>query len=102
MKAILIWKANPGQEEEFKKRWKRYSDVMQQYPGALGTKLHQSLTDSTIFIGYASWKSLEDRDAASAKMETEHPEFVTEGIGPISTLVAKHLLMDPEIESVPQ
>lgn len=53
-----------GLLEEFKKRWKDGSDLIQTYPGALGTKLFQSEESDHILYAMAEWESLKHRNDA--------------------------------------
>lgn len=51
-----------GQRQPFIDNWRKGSEILQEYPGALGTRLHQiEGTDSLLAI--AEWESQEARQA---------------------------------------
>ncbi len=103
IKGIFVWEVHPEQDEEFIRRWKLDSDVIQTYPGALGTKLHRPTDGSRRYLGYATWESLEYREKAMKQKALEHPELnypenSTEGI---SDTVFVGFFLEPDIESNP-
>jgi len=60
----------PGyQAEHYADAWLRASELIQQAPGALGTRLHRKLDDPNCLIAIAQWQSKTQRDA----MEAQHP-----------------------------
>lgn len=68
----------PGQKEEFQKRWKAGSDLIQTYPGSLGTKLFQSEESNHILYAMAEWESLEHRNSAmTAISSTKDGDYLT-------------------------
>lgn len=101
MRGICIWKAHPGMEEEFLKRWKYGSEVFQTYPGAQGTRLHRSLTDRSVFAGYATWESLEKRTEAEQDMEREHPELKTYSTSEVSEMLFLGFFAEPDVTIEP-
>ena len=103
IKGIFLWKVYEGQEEEFVRRWKMDSDVIQTYPGALGTMLHRPADDSGIFVGYASWESLEHRDEAMRRKRIEHPELdlPENSDTTVSDFIQGVILHEPDIFSNP-
>ncbi|WKD49756.1 antibiotic biosynthesis monooxygenase family protein [Microbulbifer spongiae] len=53
--------------EEYAEAWVRASTLIQQSPGAMGTELHQNISDPNRLIAIACWRSKEDRDAMQAQ-----------------------------------
>lgn len=52
--------------EQYAEAWVRASEIIQQAPGARGTRLHRKLDDPDVLLAIASWESKEARDAAEA------------------------------------
>jgi len=52
--------------EEYAAAWVRASEIIQQAPGARGTRLHRKLGDTRALIAIASWDGKPERDAAEA------------------------------------
>ncbi len=99
MKAVFIWKVDSGLEDEFVRRWQTASEVIQQYPGALGTKLHRSHTDPAIFFAYASWTSKEARQAMVRQVEADDRRV--NGHDELSTLIFSDEFEDPALNVEP-
>jgi len=58
--------------EDYAAAWVRASQLIQQAPGARGTRLHRKLDDPSVMIAIAQWDSKAARDA----MERQHnPEI---------------------------
>ena len=53
----------PYTVEEYAESWVRASEVIQQTPGARGTRLHRKIGDPNVLLAIASWESKEARDA---------------------------------------
>lgn len=49
--------------EEYAEGWIRASEIIQQTPGALGTRLHRKIGDPDALIAIAHWTSKAARDA---------------------------------------
>ena len=63
----------PGHTAEaYADAWVRASELIQQAPGARGTRLHRKIGDPDKLLAIASWASKRDRDA----METTPSEQV--------------------------
>jgi len=63
----------PGHSaEQYADAWVRASEIIQQAPGARGTRLHRKIGDPDVLLAIASWESKEMRDA----MEARTPETV--------------------------
>jgi len=58
--------------EQYADAWVRTSEIIQQAPGARGTRLHRKIGEPDKLIAIASWDSKQDRDA----MEGQHVERV--------------------------
>jgi quinol monooxygenase YgiN len=58
--------------EQYADAWVRASQLIQQAPGARGTRLHRKLDDPRVLLAIASWDSKAHRDA----MEADPPETV--------------------------
>lgn len=58
--------------EQYADAWMRASTIIQQSPGARGTRLHRKIGDSRVLLAIASWESKGIRDA----MEASQPEAV--------------------------
>ena len=52
--------------EQYADAWVRASEIIQQAPGALGTRLHRKLNDPNVLLAIASWESKAKRDAMEA------------------------------------
>lgn len=64
---------NPGYAaESYADGWMRASELIQQAPGARGTRLHRKIGDDSVLLAIASWESKAARDA----MEAHPPEAV--------------------------
>lgn len=63
----------PGyRAEQYAAAWVRASELIQQAPGARGTRLHRKIGDPGVLLAIASWESKSARDA----MESRHDERV--------------------------
>jgi heme-degrading monooxygenase HmoA len=63
----------PGHSaEQYADAWVRASEIIQQAPGARGTRLHRKIGEPDVLLAIASWESKETRDA----MEARTPETV--------------------------
>jgi len=58
--------------EQYAQAWRRASRIIQQAPGARGTRLHRGIGDPGVLLAIAHWDSKAARDA----METRQPETV--------------------------
>ena len=58
--------------EQYANAWMRASAIIQQSPGARGTRLHRKIGDPRVLLAIASWESKVIRDA----MESNQPEAV--------------------------
>ncbi len=72
----VIFKHNvkEGQEEEYVKQWQEGSDVIQTYPGALGTKLFRKIDEPGYLYAIADWESKGARTLAIETIKKERPD----------------------------
>ncbi|HXH22750.1 MAG TPA: antibiotic biosynthesis monooxygenase [Dehalococcoidia bacterium] len=100
MKGIFVWKARPGEEAEFERRWRAVSEALQAYPGARGTRLHRGITDPALFAGYASWDSLADREGAQSRLRAERADL--RDMAEVSEMLFAGFFEEPHIVVAPQ
>ncbi len=60
------------QAEQYADAWVRASKIIQQAPGAQGTRLHRKIGDPNVLLAIATWETKVQRDA----METRQTEQV--------------------------
>ncbi|MCB1688590.1 MAG: antibiotic biosynthesis monooxygenase [Halioglobus sp.] len=60
--------------EQYANAWVKASEMIQQAPGAQGTRLHRKIGDPKVLLAIASWESKAARDA----MENDLPVAVRE------------------------
>lgn len=58
--------------EQYAEAWVRASKIIQQAPGAQGTRLHRKIGDSSVLLAIATWATKAERDA----MEKQQAEKV--------------------------
>lgn len=58
--------------EQYAEAWVRASKIIQQAPGAQGTRLHRKIGDSSVLLAIATWATKTERDA----MEKQQAEQV--------------------------
>jgi heme-degrading monooxygenase HmoA len=83
MRGVFVWRVEEGREPEFERRWRAGSEVFQTHPGARGTRLHRSMTDKSLYLGFATWESLAHRQAAEPLVRTAqeaNPDLSTDDI----------------------
>ena len=62
----------PGHTAEaYAEAWVRASEIIQQAPGARGTRLHRKIGDDHTLLAIASWDSKRERDAMEASPSAE-------------------------------
>ncbi|UTA47793.1 antibiotic biosynthesis monooxygenase [Simiduia sp. 21SJ11W-1] len=57
--------------EDYAQAWVRASQLIQTYPGAMGTELHRKIGEPNKLIAIAHWQSKTDRDAMEADNNPE-------------------------------
>jgi quinol monooxygenase YgiN len=64
MKFIFEVRMKPGYTvDEYANAWIQASEVIQQTPGALGTRLHRKIGEPDVLLAIASWENKAARDA---------------------------------------
>jgi heme-degrading monooxygenase HmoA len=72
-------RVKPGHSAEaYADAWVRASRLIQQAPGARGTRLHRRIGDPTKLLAIASWDSKAARDAMEAKPSDEVRHIIAE------------------------
>ena len=75
MHFVFEVRVKPGYTaEHYADAWVRASEIIQQAPGARGTRLHRKIDEPDILLAIATWESKAQRDA----MEANQNEFVRE------------------------
>lgn len=70
--AVYWWRAKPGKEEQFRKAWRRGTELITEIYGSYGSRLH--LDRDGRFVGYAEWPDEETwRAAFDQKMDYDDP-----------------------------
>ena len=69
--------AKPGHSiEQYAKAWMRASELIQQAPGAQGTRLHRKIGDERNALAIATWESKAARDASPAALPAAVQEII--------------------------
>ena len=69
-RVIFKHQVKEGQGTAFMHQWQKGSDVIQSYPGALGTKLFRGLNEPGYLYAMADWESKNARDTAIESIQT--------------------------------
>ncbi|MDH3546701.1 MAG: antibiotic biosynthesis monooxygenase [Gammaproteobacteria bacterium] len=65
---IFEVRVRPGYSaEQYAEAWVRASQLIQQAPGARGTRLHRKIGDPNVLLAIATWESKQQRDAMEAE-----------------------------------
>lgn len=78
--AAYWWKVHPGKEEQFRKAWRRGTELIAEKYGSLGSRLHweepgEGDGEGGRFVGVAEWPDRATWQAAyDAKMAYDEPE----------------------------
>ncbi|TGD71783.1 antibiotic biosynthesis monooxygenase [Mangrovimicrobium sediminis] len=68
MHFIFEVKMRPGYPpERYAEAWLRASEIIQQAPGALGTRLHRKIGHPDTLLAIATWESKAARDAMESR-----------------------------------
>ena len=62
--------------EQYADAWLRASEIIQQAPGARGTRLHRKIGESAVLLAIASWDSKKARDAAEGQRDPRVQEIL--------------------------
>ena len=69
--------AKPGYTiEQYAGAWVRASELIQQAPGAQGTRLHRKIGNDRTALAIATWESKAARDASSASLPGAEQEII--------------------------
>lgn len=70
---------HPGHTAEaYAEAWVRASEIIQQAPGARGTRLHRRIGDDRTLLAIASWDSKADRDSMESSPSAEVQRIIAE------------------------
>lgn len=86
--------------EQYAEAWVRASRLIQQSPGAQGTRLHRKIGDPSVLLAIATWESKSARDA----MESEQAQKIADIIESQADFVHVQLIGEfeaPEWEVLP-
>lgn len=71
--------AKPGYDiEHYAAAWVRASELIQQSPGAAGTRLHRKIGDPHTALAIATWDSKTARDASSMVVPEQVREIIAQ------------------------
>jgi heme-degrading monooxygenase HmoA len=71
--ALYWWRVHPGKEEQFRRAWRRGTELIREIYGSYGSRLHRD-SDGR-FVGYAEWPDEATwRSAFDRKMVYDEPE----------------------------
>jgi heme-degrading monooxygenase HmoA len=71
---INVFETTPEQQQALIDQWVRFTEVIRNEPGYVGTALHKS-TDGTRVMNYAHWRSQADFDAFLGKHGADFAQF---------------------------
>lgn len=86
--------------EQYAQAWLRASEIIQQSPGARGTRLHRKIGHPDVLLAIATWESKAVRD----EMEARQADAVREIIASQAEFVEIHVVGEyeaPEWEVIP-
>jgi heme-degrading monooxygenase HmoA len=64
--------------EQYADAWVRASRIIQQAPGARGTRLHRKIGDPDVLLAIATWESKAARDAMEARTSQRVRDIIAE------------------------
>jgi hypothetical protein len=64
--------------EQYAEAWVRASRLIQQAPGARGTRLHRKIGDPTVLLAIATWASKAERDAMESVKDPDIQKIISE------------------------
>jgi hypothetical protein len=62
--------------EDYANGWQRASAIIQQAPGAAGTRLHRQIGEAGTLLAIATWDSKLQRDAMEGKLPTAVQDII--------------------------
>ena len=57
--------------EQYADGWTRASRIIQQFPGAQGTRLHRKIGDPSVLLAIATWESKDVRDVMEGALPAQ-------------------------------
>ena len=79
MHFIFEVQVKPGYTaEQYAGAWVRTSKIIQQAPGACGTRPHRKLDDPTVLLAIATWESKDQRDDMEANQSKLVRDIIVE------------------------
>jgi heme-degrading monooxygenase HmoA len=72
---INVFETTPEQQQALIDQWIRFTEVVRNEPGYVGTALHKS-TDGTRMLNYAHWRSQADFDAFLSRHGADFAQFL--------------------------
>lgn len=77
MHFIFEVRIGPGYSvEQYADAWVRASRIIQQSPGAQGTRLHRKISDPNVLLAIATWESKSLRDAMEGEQVREVQQII--------------------------
>jgi len=64
--------------EQYADAWVRTSKIIQQAPGARGTRLHRKIDDPNVLLAIATWESKDQRDDMEANQSKLVRDIIVE------------------------
>jgi len=64
--------------EQYAEAWVRASKIIQQAPGARGTRLHRKIGDPSVLLAIATWETKAARDAMEATQHERVKAIISE------------------------
>ncbi len=64
--------------EQYADAWVRTSKIIQQAPGARGTRLHRQIDDPNVLLAIATWESKDQRDDMEANQSKLVRDIIVE------------------------
>ncbi|MBC3758451.1 antibiotic biosynthesis monooxygenase [Hyunsoonleella sp. SJ7] len=70
---LYSFKVKPGQEHVFIEGWKGLTQLIYQYEGSLGSRLHKKADEE--YVAYAQWPSKEKFESSGSNLPEEANRF---------------------------
>ncbi len=86
--------------EQYADAWIRASRIIQQAPGAKGTRLHRKIGDERVLLAIATWESKAQRDEMESRQVEEVRKIIDEQAEFVEVKVLGEF-EDPEWEVIP-
>ncbi len=86
--------------EQYAEAWIRASEIIQQAPGAQGTKLHRKIGDPQVLLAIATWETKAVRDAMEARQSERVRRIIAEQAAFVDVVVIGEF-EEPEWQVLP-